>query len=108
MTDHRIARSPLTGADRAITTVAEATAHVGIEMMVGFALASYAFALAGDLAREIALPEDIIDRITSLVHGAVRFGNPTVGLHPALLRGSDYSSECVELIDLWILHQFRF
>lgn len=44
----QLASSPLLGAERAITTVAEATAHVGIEMMVGFALASYAFALAGE------------------------------------------------------------
>ena len=43
-----IASLPLFGAERPIATIAEAAAHVGIEMVVGLALASYAFALAGD------------------------------------------------------------
>ena len=43
-----LASSPPIGTGRAITTVAEAAAQVGVEMVVGLALASYAFALAGD------------------------------------------------------------
>jgi putative nucleotidyltransferase with HDIG domain len=44
----QIAGSPVFGADRPARTIAEAAAQVGIEMVVGLALASYAFALAGD------------------------------------------------------------
>jgi putative nucleotidyltransferase with HDIG domain len=44
----QIASLPLFGADPPATTVAEATARVGIEMVIGLALVSYAFALAGD------------------------------------------------------------
>lgn len=43
-----VASSPLLGAARPIASIAEAAAHVGLEMVVGLALASYAFALAGD------------------------------------------------------------
>jgi putative nucleotidyltransferase with HDIG domain len=44
----QIAGSPVFGADGPIQTIAEAAAHVGIDMVVGLALVSYAFALAGD------------------------------------------------------------
>jgi HD-like signal output (HDOD) protein len=44
----QLAGSSLFGAGGPIQSIAEAAAHVGIEMVVGLALASYAFALAGD------------------------------------------------------------
>jgi putative nucleotidyltransferase with HDIG domain len=43
----QLARAPLFG-DPPVASIAEAVAHLGIEMVVGLALASYAFALAGD------------------------------------------------------------
>jgi putative nucleotidyltransferase with HDIG domain len=43
----QLARSPLFG-DPPVASIAEAVAHLGIELVVGLALASYAFALAGD------------------------------------------------------------
>lgn len=44
----QLASAPLFGGDRPVATIAEAVERVGIEMVVGLALASYAFALAGD------------------------------------------------------------
>jgi HD-like signal output (HDOD) protein/CheY-like chemotaxis protein len=43
-----LAGSPVLGAESVPATIAEAAAVVGVEMVVGLALASYAFALAGD------------------------------------------------------------
>jgi putative nucleotidyltransferase with HDIG domain len=43
----QLARAPLFG-DPPVASIADAVAHLGIEMVVGLALASYAFALAGD------------------------------------------------------------
>jgi len=43
----QLARSPLFG-DQPMASIAEVAEHVGVEMVVGLALASYAFALAGD------------------------------------------------------------
>ena len=42
------ASSSMLGTDQPIRSIAEAAARVGVEMVVGLALASYAFALAGD------------------------------------------------------------
>jgi HD-like signal output (HDOD) protein len=44
----QIASLPLFGGERPVRTIAEVTARVGIEMVVGLALASYTFGLAGD------------------------------------------------------------
>src|SRR5215470_8456644 len=44
----QLASAPLFGGDRPMQTIAEAADHVGIEMVIGLALASYAFAIAGD------------------------------------------------------------
>jgi putative nucleotidyltransferase with HDIG domain len=44
----QLASAPLFGGDRPMRSIGEAADHVGIEMVVGLALASYAFAIAGD------------------------------------------------------------
>lgn len=45
----QLASAPLFGGDQPVRTIADAAERVGIEMVVGLALASYAFALAGEL-----------------------------------------------------------
>ncbi|TMQ11374.1 MAG: HDOD domain-containing protein [Deltaproteobacteria bacterium] len=52
------ASSPQLGAAQPFQSIAEAAAHVGIEMVVGLALASHAFALTGDRrSQDIAIAE---------------------------------------------------